>query len=335
MLAHGPSFADGIVAEIVKAPVVPDGDVVSAPTDITINLAIDPDPQAPGLALEAGDRIRIALPDDIAMVDAEEYPVSDFLSGPDCSVRLKCSTVILLQGWPQHPILPSFPPGETPIYSLGYDGVIHAMTLDIHTPLAEAPLPGPGLKQIHLALLGFHNPETPGDYPIEVDILGADGTKRVSGVGTFHVRPEVAPSLNVASIFDENGAEPPNRNTIYQVTTPGQKTPLPWDFLVWGASGAALDGLQIAQDDESGGRLLHGNEVVGRFTIEAPEGAEGQRLDGGPAKLLAKEPVFGGPFPTGHLTAHFTAGSVSGRYSVELALDNGDAVTMVVDARED
>lgn len=222
----------------------------------------------------------------------------DLFGSENCSfVKLACSTALLLHGWPQHPILPSFPPGEAPTYEISYDPEPNSISLTMTRSLDGAPLPGPGLKQVHLMLLGFRNPETPGDYRIHVEIRSADGEKLRSGEGTAHIRPSPAPSLNVTTIFDYNGAEPPNLNTIYQQTGPGQPTPLPWDFLVWGRGADAPGGLVLEQTDPTGGTLMRDGEVVGSFVIDAPAGANGQRLEGGPSIVLDREPVFGSPIP--------------------------------------
>lgn len=322
----------GIVGGIVKAPVVPDGDVAGSATDVTINLAIDPDPAVPGLALDAGDRIRVTLPKSFVFADPAGFPVMDFLGGPDCAPgRLKCSTVILLQGWPQHPVLPSFPPGEAKQYTVGYAPAENAVTVDILKPLDAAPLPGPGVKQIHLSLLGFRNPDVAGSYPIDVTVRRADGGLRAAGQGVAQIRPAVAPSLNVVSIFDENGGAPPNPNTIYQTAEPGAQTPLAWDFLVWDGDGRAFDGLAVTQISPAKGVLTRAGEVVGEIVLTAPDGASDQTIRGGPAIRLAREPVFNGPFETGRLTVRFTAGSVPGRYTATLSLIGGNSVTHVVD----
>ena len=334
-LAAGAAAADGLVGSIVKAPITPNGDVAGAPTDLTINLGIDPDPAVPGLSMKEGWTIEVALPEEFVFADREGHPVMDLFASPDCSFqRLACSTALLLHGWPQHPILPSFPPGERSAYEIRHDPERNSIALTAVRSLDDAPLPGPGIKQVHLMLLGYRNPVEAAEYEIDVAILDADGHRMQQGTGYATIRPSVAPSLSVTSIFDHNGAEPPNLNTIYQVTQPGNATPLPWDFLAWDADGDALDGLVVEQTSPSGGTLMRNGERIGAFTINAPEGAAGHRLEGGPSVALDSEPVFGTPIPTGHFTAQFTAGSEPGRYRTLLQLDGGDPITMIVDAAE-
>lgn len=325
-----------LVAEIGKAPIVPDGDVAGAATDVVIELAVDPDPAVPGLTLAKGESIRVTLPDAFVFADSEGCPVEDFLGAPHCAPdKLACSTLILLQGWPQEPILPSFPPGEKQQYSIDYDPKDNAFTLTAAVALDDVPMEGPGLKQIHLALLGFRNPDEPGDYPIGVSIRDAEGNARAAGTGVLTIRPTVAPSLNLASVFDDNGGAPPNPNTIYQTANTNAPTPLPWDFLVWDGAGEAYDGLEVRQLSPTHGALVHKGETVGAFTIDAPPGAMGQHVTGGPSIALPREPVFDAAIPTGRLTLHFTAGSKSGRYVTTFALAGGDSVRMTVDAVTD
>ncbi len=325
----------GLVESIVKAPIVPDGDVIGAVTDLTINLAIDPDPAVSGLSMKTGETIEITLPDAFVFADPDNYPIMDLFGASTCTFeQLSCSTALLLHGWPQHPILPSFPPGETPSYSISYDKQPNRITLTVQRSLDDVPLPGPGVKQVHLMLLGFHNPKEPGDYPIHVSINGADGQQKHAGEGMVTIRPAVVPSLNVISIFDENGAEPPNLNTIYQSVRPGESTPLAWDFLAWDAEGKAFDGLFVEQLNASTGLLTRAGNTVGHIEFDVPPGAEGHRLEGGPSIALDHEPVFGMPIPTGHLTVHFTAGSIAGRYRTVFQLEGGDPVVMYVDVVE-
>ena len=56
--------SEGIVDSVTTAPVVHDGKIAGAPTDIVINLETSLDPAVPGRTLRAGDTIRITLPDD-------------------------------------------------------------------------------------------------------------------------------------------------------------------------------------------------------------------------------------------------------------------------------
>lgn len=333
----------GLVTSVAKAPVAPDGDVAGAATDFVINLAVDQDPAEPGLVLAVDESIRVVLPDAFVFTDPKGRPITDLFGAKDCvPTMLKCSTGGLLQGWPQHPILPSFPPGKEPQYTFSYDEEANSVIFTAAKDIDGVPLRGPGIKAMHMLLLGFTNPEKPGDYPIRVSIHSADGKERKAGVGKFMIRPAIAPSINITSVFvpgDENGGNPPNPNTIYQETTTGAITPMPWDFLVWDGNGNAYEGLEIVSESETVGFLVHNEKKVGTITISTPVGATGQSVSGGPAVTIPGTPLignsFGAPIPAGRLTAIFVAGSEPGRYFTTFALDGGNTATMVVDVLGD
>jgi hypothetical protein len=334
-----PALAAGFVDSVVKAPIAPDGDVAGAPTDIVIYFTDDLDPAHPGLQMRKGEKLVITLPKEVRLIDAENFPVRDLLSAKDCVPGIiKCSTGVLLHGWPQNPILPSFPPGKEVQYTFTHDPAANTITYEVAKDLDGLKFEGPGVKQAHLLLLGFHNPDKPGTYPIQVAYLDANGQEIDSGAGDFLVRPDPAPSINVTSVFvpnDKNGGKPPNPSTIYQQTTVGQAAPMPWDFLVWDTDGKPFVGLELAQKDDKGGAILQGGNKVGSFTIKAPTKASGQKVTGGPSVALPATPVigktFGAPIPVGRLTAQFTAGNQPGRYTTALELDGGTRVVMVVD----
>jgi len=107
-----------------------------------------------------------------------------------------------------------------------------------------------------------------------VEIRSADGENLRSGEETAHIRPSPAHSLNVTTIFDDNGAEPPNLNTIYQEIGLGQPTPPPWDFLVWGIEGNTPGGLVLKQTDPTGGTLMR-DGVASRWPVSRPGGSRG------------------------------------------------------------
>jgi hypothetical protein len=338
-LAMVPAQASGLVKSIVKAPISPNGDVAGAVTDFVINLNVDMDPAAPGKMLRKGQAIKIKLPAAIKPKAVGEFPVRDLFSAPDCKPGLiKCSTGVLLHGWPQHPILPTFPPGKEKQFSIGYDASTNTISYKIEKDLAAAKFSGPGVKQIHLLLFGFRNPETSGNYPVEVAILDANGKALESGGGNLKVLSDPAPSINVTTVFvpgDVKGGKAPNPNTIYQKTKTAQPTPMPWDFLVWDTDGKPFEGISAVQKDGAGGTLMANGKSVGRFTIEAPEGATGQKISGEPSKKIPSTPVigktFGAPIPVGRLTTRFTAGSKPGRYTTTFEFDGGTSATMIVD----
>jgi hypothetical protein len=337
-VASGP-FSSGIVGSIVKAPISPGGDVAGAVTDFVINLAVDMDPSVPGRVLRMGESIRVQLPDGFTLADPENFPVRDLFSAPDCGVgMIKCSTAVFLHGWPQHPILPSFPPGEAAQFSLSHDAASNTLVLTAAKDTGDAQFGGPGIKQIHLLLFGFRNPDPPGNYPIRVGIFDAAGAEMEAGVGYLTILRDPAPSINITSVFvpdDVNGGKPPNPNTIYQTAKPGQAAPMPWDFLIWDTNGNAYEGIEIVQENDGGGRLVHSGQLIGRFRISPPNGATGQSVSGGPSVGLPGTPVigdtFGAPVPVGRLTVAFTAGSEPGRYFTTFELYGGNSATMVVD----
>jgi hypothetical protein len=134
---------------------------------------------------------------------------------------------------------------------------------------------------------------------------------------------------------DKNGGKPPNPSTIYQTTKTGQAAPMPSDFLMWDSDGKAYTDVEIVQENEHGGRLVHSGQLIGRFSISSPNGATGQSVSGGPSVGLPGTPVigdtFGTPVPVGRLTASFTAGTEPGRYFTTFNLYGGNSATMVVD----
>lgn len=335
-----PALADGFVKRIVKAPIAADGDVAGAPADFLIVFDKDFEPSVDGYKLSKGQAIRITLPKEMKFAAEDKFPARDLLSAPDCKPGLfKCSTGVFLQGWPQHPILPSFPPGKTRQYSMSFDKTNNVLTFTADKDLDGLTFKGPGIKWVHMLLMGFQNPKQPGSYPIKAELLDASGKVTASGSAMFKVRAKIAPSINITSVFvpgDKKGGKPPNPNTIYQKAVVNQPVPMPWDFLVWDAAGKPFVDIKIVQKDDAGGDLMQNGKKIGSFAIKAPAGASGQKVSGGHSKAIPSTPVLGKTFgkaiPVGRLTAHFTAGSKPGRYSTTFELNDGNNVTMHVDA---
>ncbi len=73
---------DNIVTSVEKAPIVADGDVVGAATDLVINLNTSLDPAVPGRTLLAGRTIKVTLPDEF--VNTGSLPLQDIFSSPAC-----------------------------------------------------------------------------------------------------------------------------------------------------------------------------------------------------------------------------------------------------------
>jgi hypothetical protein len=74
-----------------------------------------------------------------------------------------------------------------------------------------------------------------------------------------------------------------------------------------------------------------GDSIVGSFSIEAPDGATGQTVTGGPS-VEANAPVSGAP--TGRLTTQFTAGDTPGTYITTFVMDGGNSQQMHVEVVE-
>ncbi|HKY52672.1 MAG TPA: hypothetical protein VJM08_00140 [Anaerolineales bacterium] len=337
--------SDNIVSSIVKAPVVADGDIAGAATDLVINLDTSLDPAVPGRMLLAGRTIKVTLPKEF--INTGSTPLQDVFSSPTCVPgNLQCSTAVLLQGWPQYPILPRVPPVPpgtgTPRYTLSLEG---ANTI-VFTALADvgpgSPLAGPGIKQIHLILNGFLNPSRTGFYPITVEAETGPNGEFEFGIGKIHIRPRMKPSINITSAFN-----PGAPNTIYQTTSPGALTPLPYDFLLWDRNGDPFEGVVVEMrnpsehdddrfeedDAEMKNRrfalLKQGERVVGSIKIKMPPNATGQEVYTEAASSVINAPITG--VPTARLRVFFRAGSASGTYVVTFSLKDGNEVQMYVE----
>lgn len=194
----------GIVQEVVSAPIVPDGDVAGAVTDIVINLDRSLDPSVAGRGLLAGKKIRVTLPDDFINMG---LPIASQFSG--CAPA--CSSPILLQGWPQHPVgLFSGAPGVGE-WTVSSEGT-HTAVIEAVEDIVPAPPLEPGIKQVHLLFRGFQNPG-PGTYDIQIEAeTGPEGAVE-TGVARVRIRPRTKPTLAVTSVF--NG--PPNALSLIHI----------------------------------------------------------------------------------------------------------------------
>lgn len=319
----------GIVHSVVRAPIVPDGDVAGARTDFVFNFMIDMDPAVEGLSMAPGDQLRIAFPEGFVLNETADYPIANVGALPTCVPgNLQCTTGVLLQGWPQNPLSPA---------TYDIDIVDNVMSYTATANIGPNMF-GPGMKQAHVILNGMRNPDRPGLYRIPVELERGGNVER--GMGFVLIRPNIRPSINVTSVFDvpmddPNGGAPPNPNFIYQQTGPGMAAPLIWNFLLWDTKGDAFTGVYIEQHNRHGGRLLKGRRTVGTWRIFAPRGATGQSLVALAPSFASGTPVigmtFGAPIMTGRLQAVFTAGSALGRYHIVLRMNNGNEAVMVVD----
>ncbi|MDH3499783.1 MAG: hypothetical protein OEM97_06645 [Acidimicrobiia bacterium] len=126
------ALADGshhVEVKISKAPVASDGLTAGAHADFVLSFA-DLDPAVPGIGLKSGAVIRVQLDSAFVTTDAS------------------LNSSALLQGWPQSPQIP-FP------YTTEFDA--NTLTLTLTDDWAVGDF-GPGVKQVHLLLLGIQNP---------------------------------------------------------------------------------------------------------------------------------------------------------------------------------
>lgn len=320
--------SDGIVSAVVQTPVVADGTVGGAPTDFVINLDTSMDPAVPGRTLEAGRTIRITLPDEF---ESQGLPAD---VPADCDAYAgECNSGELLQGWPQGPI----PPTEE-FYTLEMDGT-HTFVFTAMQDLG--PGETPGIKQVHLMARGFTNPV--GEHHVLVEAETGPGGEVETGTGQLVMgRDDIPASINVTSVYARADEDAPNGNTIYQEATVGGSPRWDWDFLLFHPQGGGWADVELQQIDDAGGEMvadvakreavgLEGGHRIGSFTIEAPEGATGQSVTGGPSiEVLA--PQSGAP--AGRLTAVFTAGDKPGLYVTTFEIEGGFTQQMFVNVTE-
>ncbi len=346
--------AAGMVASIVKAPVVADLDVRERPNDYVITFDTSLEADVPGRGLATGDVIRLVFPDEFELSSLDPaYPLLDIPQPGVCVPgNFQCSTAVILQGWPQHPL---FPPGA--FASLSIDAADNALVFTAVQDIIPNPPVSPGIKQIHLIMNGLANPR-PGNYRIRVEAQTGPGGSWEHGSGLMKVLPRGRPSINITSVFVKAtsgllgdpacgpGTLPPNPdNPIYQTTQPSTPAPLAWTFLLWGKDAEALDDVSLERNPGNQNRwhIRRGKKTVGHINIDAPPGASGQWLEVNPlgcGTFLPAAPVIGatpgvGPQPVGRLDIQFHAGDQSGRYTTTLSLNNGNRVQMFVDVEAD
>ena len=314
----------GIVRSVASAPVTSDGIVAGAVTDLVINLDRSMDPSVAGRGLMAGNQIRVTLPDDFVNLG---FPIGSPFEGcgPDCSAA------ILIQGWPQHPVgafIGAPGVGEWTVFGEG----THTIVFEAREDIVPSPPEEPGIKVLHMLLRGFRNPAE-GHYDIQVEAeTGPEGAVE-TGVARVEIIPRVRSAISVTSIF--NG--PPNRNTIYQQTSPSELVPLPYDFLLWGPNRVPLTGVKVVGPRFGGPgsgaiRLDQDGRTVGGVSVVGPEGATGfQVLTSAPSAEISA-PVTG--VPTARMTVFFRAGDLPGLYTINFKLNGGNDMTMFVNVVE-
>ena len=313
--------ANSIVNEVINAPIVSDGTTAGRTTDFVINLDTSLDPSIAGRTLLEGNQIRIILPKEFK--NTLDY---GFVGCPPPLWDRKCNTGVLLQGWPQHPIGP--PPSK---YKMEYDDTSNTITFIAKQDLVPSLPLEPGLKQMHLILLGFTNPH-PGHYRIKVEAeTGLNGALE-TGWAKIHIVPKSRPSISVTSTGMYN---PDELNTIYQETTVNNEAPLLYNFLLWDKKDKPFVGVDLFDLGEGSNYLLKkGNKVVGHVNIDAPDDASGYMLMSEGESVSAFRPTLGGPTLTARWVGKFVAGTKAGRYTITAKLNGGNEVKMFVDVSE-
>ncbi len=280
---------------VTKAPVVPDGTTAGAVTDFVLTF-VDRDPNVDGIGLPMGATVEVDLPADFINTGAGG------------------NVVIILQGWPQSPIIP-FP------YTVDVIGNhIHVTLTSDYLPGSDGES-GPGPKQVHLLLNGFTNP-APGEYEIPLQInSGTDDS--YSGVGIVEIIPHARPSANAVSFISGGGPPPPFNNPVYQDVALGDNA-LATRLFVWDKGSAPFVGIDLTPTgDPSHYRIVQGNKTVGHAWIDPPAGASDYALTTtGPSGEVFNPITM---VPTGGLDTQFIPdSSVSGDYTITFRLNNGN-----------
>jgi hypothetical protein len=322
------------------APITFDGNVAGQATDYVFMLVPDANPATAGLALRAGEVLRVALP------AAFKRNGSVALS-PDTDTNL-----VLTKGWPQGAVRLA---GQ---YRVGFDQKANTMTVTALQAVAADGANAPGIKVIHLRGRSFINP-MPGEYPVTVTHATADGQTLAAWQGQLKVLDD-APSARLAPT---NFHLAPGANADFQQVAPGQVVPQTLGLLLWGAQGAALNGVGVAPRDlarypkYTGGLLVQDtnqdhrldpdtDKVVGGIIGSAPQGATGQAasspvgadglplLSGEVLRSTGYPPAANGGKPNpGLLVIQFKAGDKAGLYRPTVELIGGNAFQFTVEAK--
>lgn len=287
--------ADTLDVTVTRAPVAPDGTTAGAVTDFVLTFA-DRDPNVSGIALPVGSTVEVNLPAGFVNTGA----------GGD--------NVIILQGWPQSPIIP-FP------YDIDITGNRITLTLTSDFARGSDGEGGPGPKQVHLLLNSFTNPR-PGRYQIPLQIDSATG-ESYSGVGIVHIIPKARPSVNIVSFLSGGGPPPPFNNPVYQDVALGDDALLTRLF-VWDKRSAPFLGIDlVSTDSPEHYRIVRENRTVGHVRITAPEGATDYSLTTMGPSIEVPNPVT--LVPTGGLDTQFSPDpTVAGDYVIMWRLNNGN-----------
>jgi len=322
------------------APITFDGNVAGQATDYVFVLVPDANPATVGLALRAGEFLRLALP--VAFRRNASVALS-----PDTDTNL-----VLTKGWPQGAVRLA---GQ---YRVGFDEKANAVTVTALQAVAADGANAPGIKVIHLRGRSFINP-MPGEYTVSVTHAAANGQT----LSVWQGQVKVLDDAPTARLAPTNFHLVPGANADFQQVAPGQVAPQALGLLLWGAQGAALNGVGIAPRDlarypkYTGGLLVQDtngdhrldpatDKVVGGIVGAAPQGATGQAAtspigaDGMP--LLSGEVLRHASYPAaanggkpnpGLLAIQFKAGDKIGPYRPTIELIGGNALQFIVEAR--
>jgi hypothetical protein len=297
---------------IAKAPIAGDGVAAGAITDFVVSFE-NPDPAVDGVGLLTGGTVEIVLADDFINTG----------SGTN--------TAIILQGWPQSPVVPF-------IWATSVVG--NTITLTMTADFVPGAF-GPGPKQVHLALFGFLNPG-PGKYSVDVTITPdpASPGDTLEGGAKVKITKKVKPSINAISLLSSPpGPPPPFFNPLYQEVVVGNSA-RQVGFYLWDKGGGPFLGVDVeATGDEEHIRLVQNGKTVGKISIEGPHDAEDfsiESLDAvvaggspeGPSELVN---AFLTGQPTGLFLLQFTPDPAElGEYEIQLKLKGGNTQYLYV-----
>jgi hypothetical protein len=311
--------SSGIVRDVSPAPVSPDGNVAGRVTDLVIDLDRSMDPSVLGRGLLLGKQVRITLPADFR--DAKGFDTLPLTSG--CVGSLSCNTAIPLQGWPQNPIAP-------PTWTVSRETNPDGSNTFVIQALADI-VPAPGIKQFHLLLLGFENPEA-GIYDLHVE--AETGIEGAVETGTARVEIFASPSPRVA-VTSINGG-PPNVNPIYQETGVLADTPVPYNLLLWDTHGRPMKDVKVVPSNFGQRRakllLVRRGRKLGDVTIVGPNGSSDFAIAADERSSVIMTPVT--RVPSARLPMLFQTGDLPGLYTVTVSLDRGNSMTFFVNAVE-
>ena len=289
---------------ITKAPVAPDGTAAGAVTDFVLTF-VNRDPNVKGIGLPTKSTVEVDLP-------------SDFVN-----TKVGTNTVIILQGWPQSPIVPFR-------YSINITGNKIKLTMTSDFLPGSDGEGGPGPKQVHLLLNTFRNPK-PGMYAIPLRIDAGPGST-YAGVGTVQIIPKAVPNVNIVSFGSGGGPPPPFNNPVYQNVKLGNNA-LVTRLFIWNKGSAPFVGVDLMPTGSPDHyRMMLGRRTVGNVWIDAPAGAWSYAMTSSGRSGLVLNPVTG--VPTAGLDTQFMPDPrVAGDYKITFRLNGGNTEQQFIRVR--